>query len=311
MKDTPASGFKIGQDNEVPQPFMASGRENFRPAKDAHMLKKINQRLTLFSLLIPCLMAAILFAVYTDMKNRFGDMYSNRVERLEALSREMEAKSAALSEQYDTLVVTMAQQEEPLKEAFIVFERTSESLRDELAQLTDQIQKSEEGMKQALAGKADLSVLETVRQEWKTTTAAVEGIKGDWVSVQEEIKSIRTELKTVDEKIKNDTEPLAESLETVKNGVKVLSEDLKKLKADLVEVLSATVDKKGLNQALKDQEKQYREYQKQLDSFVKKLYDQEKEINALQESVRKIDNRIKKSALGTPKPGTILEQNIE
>ncbi|GBC60716.1 hypothetical protein DENIS_1673 [Desulfonema ishimotonii] len=307
MEDREA-GFRIGRETheDVSQTvFTHSGREDRPPVRenqraDRKRLDRINRRLSLISVLLPCLLAVILYFFYQDVRKRFDQMGDNGATEARATAEQLKQDVADLSEKYRKLKTSIDEKEAPMNEVFLVFEKTAGSLKEGLAGVRERLDAMD-------AAKADTQQL---ADEAARLTAAL-------VPLQESLQGVRDQVQSLDEKYAAQFAALDESrggtseeMAGVKEDLGGMKDELARMKADTIDVLSTTIDRKALNAAIK---KQTGTYQRKISSLTQRLSEKESEIRALQKKVRALDSRMKsigQKSLGTPKPGTFIEQDL-
>ncbi|MGE0086104.1 MAG: hypothetical protein AB7S75_16985 [Desulfococcaceae bacterium] len=309
------TGFRIGLDDaeeEIPPQFVRTARESFQTrtgaAADILRVEKINRRLTLLALLLPCLFAAALYYVYKDIGRQIALAEQSGAQAgIQAVSRVLDAKSSELEAQYVQIQKSLAEKEEPLKEAFLVFEKTSASLGEKLG-------KVEENLRKLSESKASKESLESLKKETggqvKGMTDRVSEMAKNFGPLSEELKR----MKKIEEHlaaVNAELEKVKAALKNPDTDIKSLTQDISRLKTDIVDILAETIDRKTLNSAIGAQQKQY---QKEIDTLGRSIGEKDKSIKALQKQVSDLENRVKTLSarpLGTPKPGTILEQDLQ
>ncbi len=311
------SSFKIGMEDtaeEMPSPFIRTAREGGQIRSDMHRLEKINRRLTLLALLLPLLMAVSLYALYTHIGKKI-ETSANSDAQIQSVSNALDAKFAELTARYEEMEKNLNEKEEPLKEGFLVFEQTAAGLNEKLGELEKE-----------LAVKADKNAWESRQKELtaqleKQAEKRMEGI-GDSVSelaqkiapLQETVEKMREELNSVKEQFlvfRKESEKLKNSINRPDAELTVLKEELTRLQSEIVEVLSETIDRKSLNTAIANQHKEYR---KEMDFIINSLNEKDRSIRTVQKQMRELESRVKKLSrkpLGTPEPGSILEQDLQ
>ncbi|MEZ4528625.1 MAG: hypothetical protein R2941_22145 [Desulfobacterales bacterium] len=306
------TGFRIGLDDgdeEIPPPFVRTARDSIQTrtgtAADALRMGKINRRLTLLALLLPCLFAAALYYVYTDIGRQIVRSEQTRTQaEIQAVSQALDAKSAELSAQYERIQKSLAEKEEPLKEAFLVFEKTSASLVEKLG-------KMEENLRRFNESKASREALESLKKE---TGGQIKGMAGKVSEMEKNLAPLSEDLKKIREQltaVNAGMEKIKAELKNPDTDLKALTQDISRLKSDVVDMLAETIDRKALNSALAVQQRQY---QKEVDALGKNLGEKDRSIKTLQKQVSDLEQRVKTLSarpMGTPKPGTILEQDIQ
>lgn len=299
---------------EIPSSFIRTAREGGQIRSDMHRLEKINRRLTLLALLLPILMAVSLYALYTHISKKI-ETSANTDAQIQSVSNALDVKFAELTARYEEMEKNLSEKEEPLKEAFLVFEQTAAGLNEKLEEL-----------EQKLTAKADKNAWESRQRELtaqleKQAEKQMEGI-GDSVSelaqkiapLQETVEKMREELNSVKEQFlvfRKESEKLKNSINRPDAELTVLKEDLTRLQSEIVEVLSETIDRKSLNTAIANQ---HREYRKEMDFIINSLNEKDRSIRTVQKQMRELESRVKKLSrkpLGTPEPGSILEQDLQ
>ena len=107
MDEKDPTKFKIRIDNESPD-------TGFEEEIKDRRIEKLNQRITFVSILIPCLIAVILFVAYFDIKKRVGSMHSSG----EVVSQDLDSRLSLVSEKQAKLEGMLVKKiEVELKEA--------------------------------------------------------------------------------------------------------------------------------------------------------------------------------------------------
>ncbi len=312
------TGFKIGLDDadeETPPKFVRTARENFQTrtgtAADVLRVEKINRRLSLLAFLLPCLFAAALYYVYKDIGRQIAlSEQSGAKAGVQAVAQALDAKSAELTAQYERIQKSLAEKEEPLKEAFLVFEKTSDALEEKLGKMEENLRKFNEA-------KASKEALESLKKETagqvKGMTDKASEITKNFAPVAEDLKKTQAELKKIEAHltaVNAEMEKVKTAMKNPDTDLDSLTQDMSRLKTDIVDMLADTIDRKALNSAIGAQQRQY---QKEIDLLNKNLGEKDRSIKALQKQVSDLENRVKTLSarpLGTPKPGSILEQDL-
>ncbi|MEA3279508.1 MAG: hypothetical protein U9Q38_02760 [Thermodesulfobacteriota bacterium] len=110
MTDNENSRFKIRLDDEIPD-------SGFQEELEDQRIEKLSRRITLVSILIPCLICVILFVAYLDIKKRVAGMHSTG----ETLSQDLGARVSSLdiihAKQIDSINQTTSSMQKELNEA--------------------------------------------------------------------------------------------------------------------------------------------------------------------------------------------------
>jgi chromosome segregation ATPase len=253
---------------------------------------------------------------------------SENVTALEALARGMDGRLEEMARQQEVLKQSMDEKEAPMTEAFMVFEKTSASLRKELRSVNQHLKNVDEQLgrldgelKRIDGVKADASEVaaaeKTLEAFRKTELAALDekldALGSSFESVEADARDVLKSAADLEEAHARDRDATAQAVEGARAELAGLSADYKQLKKDLVDVLSVTIDQKGLNQAIRNQEKRYRG---EIRGLTRSLEAKDRAISLLQTELKSLERRVTALArnrrpLGTPKPGSFIEQNIE
>jgi chromosome segregation ATPase len=292
-----SSKFKIRIDDESPD-------SQFQEEIDNLSSERLNKRITRISIIIFCLMGAIILAGYFGIKKSLSIINTTGDMEVQTLSKNIESRFSSLS-------VNQAKLEEAMSKKFIPLEKTTASLQAGLKDVSTAIKYIRS------ARKAD-------NNKTKTSIAAVEKTLE---TIPKDLEKIVSSLKKVDQKYSKELSGLLKTVTTIKN-------DFKKIETDISSLSSEKVDEEALDTALKTQLTAYMNAINQLTSNledkIKSLEKMVKEIEKL-ETVNKRQKQTapsnttpskspvskqvpaEKSAKDTitPQPGTIVEQNIE
>ena len=333
-----SSGFRIGADDEPVDPYARPGGPRSGHRGDDPRVARLNRRLTLISILMPVLVVLMVVLSYGILEKRLIKMRSTETEglqaalrnlaELESVARRLEESLADMAADQETLKRSMNEKEAPMNEAFMVFEKTSAAMRGDLKTVDGKIKAIAENLKQVDghlkridAEKADaarVTAAEDALENLKKTDLAALGAGLDAVkeSVEPLNADVRGALKALsafEEAYARDQGAVRQSIEDARAELAGLSKDYKQLKKDLVDVLSVTIDQKGLTKAIQSQEKNYRA---EVQGLARSLDAKDRAISQLQTELKSLERRVaalakNRGALGTPKPGSFIEQNIE
>ncbi len=306
------SGFKIGMD-DTGDSFVQSGRQSFSPARDSVRIKKLTRRITFITVVLSVIFAAAFFAMYMDMRSRFNAIETAGFNDINQVVTSLDKKVAGLSEQYDKMEKMLKDKDEPLNEAFLVFEKTSASLKKKITGINDKLillekfkadKVSVDKIEKDMATLKETS-LKDLEQKVKELTDGIGPLK-------ESVEKLQADVLAQDEKFKNDISAIMESQDTAFENIKLLAKDLKQLKSDIVDEFSGAMDKKSLNKILDARD---RKYKNEMNTLLKSLSQKDAVITGLKRKIMRLEKRIKSLERSRnsapPKPGTIIEQDIE
>ena len=333
-----SSGFRIGTDDEAIDPYARPGSPKPGRRGEDPRIARLNRRLTLISILMPILVVLMVALAYGILEKRFLKMRGTETESLqaalknlaalEAVSKSLEGRLADMADEQEILKKSMDEKEAPMNEAFMVFEKTAASMRGDLKTVDGKIKTIAENLKQVDehlkridAEKADtarVAAAEKALEDLKKTELAkldarMDTLRESVEPMKTDVQAAREALSAFEEAYTQDKDAASRSIEGAKAELAGMSKDYKQLKKDLVDVLSVTIDQKGLNRAIQNQEKNYRS---EVQRLARSLEAKDRAISLLQTQLKSLESRVavlarNRRPLGNPKPGSFIEQNIE
>jgi chromosome segregation ATPase len=217
MTEKKSSKFKMSMDDERPD-------LQFQDEADSSQLEKLNKRITRISILIPCLLCAILLAAYFNIKTHLSKVNTTGAIGVQALSKELESKFSSLSVREATL-------EESMEKKVGSLEKTAAALQKNVKEASTAIRHIRSARK-------------TDNQKTANAFGKMEKTLG---SMSKKLDKISSDLKSLDQAL---TKKLMIFSETGKN-------DLAKIRSNMAELKTAMVDRNDVDSALKDQQKIY------------------------------------------------------
>jgi uncharacterized phage infection (PIP) family protein YhgE len=285
MTDNEHSKFKMRLDDESPD-------LQFKEEIEDQRVKKLSRRITIISIIIPCLIGVILFFVYRDLKMRVGIIHDTGTTEVKTLSKELESRFSSLS-------VKQADLENALNKRIESLEKTTASLQTNLKEATTAIK----------------NIRSARKKDNIKTVSAVEAINKTLSPIPKDLENIASDIKNVDQKFARESANISQMIAGTKN-------DLQKINADIAAFSINMVDQKALDLALKNHDKTYQQAMRQLTSDLEaKIKSVEKKIQKLEKAEALSERQKHKPAPVTepkpakqtvaPKPGTIIEQDIQ
>ncbi|MFC1857142.1 hypothetical protein ACFL9U_03840 [Thermodesulfobacteriota bacterium] len=296
MNDQNPPNFTIGTEDESPETLI---REEIADRR----LDKLGQKLTLISILIPCMLCIIIFLAYLDIKKRFVIVEGTGAREFKNLSENLESSNTSLSVQFAKLQESLAKQND-------AFEKTTAGIENRLKKANK-----------------DLDNLKSKKADRKKLSTEISKIKKSFSKMDEELKQMSSSLESIQTQIKDEVAQLYEV--TDQSNTEIL-----KNKTSIVALAVDRIDQKKLDLALKAEQKNYqlnlskasKELQKQIEYNLKKLKELEGQLKSAPTTAPvKTDptatpEKPKPTVAAPPKPtgtpekpqpGTIIEQDIE
>ena len=264
MDEKDTTKFKIRIDDESPD----SGFEE--EIKDRR-IEKLSWRITFVSILIPCLIAVILFVAYLDIKKRVGSMHSSG----EAVSQDLGSRIASMSEKQEKLEDMLAKRiEVELKEATTAIRYIRSARKADNKTLKGAIADIEKG-------------LGPVRKDLKNATSSIKALDKNLANFGKELDKARNDLNKMQSDIsalssaKIDRKALDNALNSKQ---KIYEQKLKQVTEDLAN---------------------------KVESIRKRIKKIEKSKLSVAPTSKPISSKKPAEETATPQPGTIIEEDIK
>jgi Tfp pilus assembly protein PilE len=205
--------FKMQMDAEVDDSPITSQVDELR-------MEKLNQRVTIISILIPVLIVAVLVIAYMDIKQRVIRTEDTGVSGVQNLAKDVESR-------FSTLSLRQAKLEELLKQ-------TSDVTNQSLAKIQVQLKKMEDRVKGAgkgLVGKKELN-------------SKIDPIKMQISNLSKSMDETNASLSEVDRQIQSTLSKMGETLSN-------REDQISKLRVKLTGLEQEKIDKSALDLAMK------------------------------------------------------------
>ena len=204
MEEKDTSSFKIGIDDESQDSQFQEEIENTR-------IEKLSNRITLISVLIPCLIGIIIFIAYLDIKKKMTTVHDTGTTEVQNLSKELETKLSALTSKY-----------KKIEDSLPGIKNNISSLQTKLNEATTAIKYIRS------ARKTDNNVFNN----------SISKIEKNVSSISNDLKNVSSGLKTIESKFNKKLANLSKTSDKI-------SIELNKLKSDISKLSSINVDKKN------------------------------------------------------------------
>lgn len=224
MTENESTKFRIRSDDNPEAQFQLDNQEL--------KLDKLSRRITLITILIPCLIGGILFLVYRDIQTRVGQVSDTGTSKVRTLSKDLKSR-------YSFLSVKHAKLQGDFTEKISSLEKTNASLQKNLQEATTAIRyirsaRKSDNKKMAKAIDAINKTLEIL------------------APLPQNLETMASELKLSDQNLSKELGNFSQSLEGIRNN-------LIKIQADIVYLASAKTDNEAFNLALKNQQKNHQQ----------------------------------------------------
>ncbi|WDP88604.1 MAG: hypothetical protein HUN04_02135 [Desulfobacter sp.] len=236
-------------------------------------IEKLSQRITIISIIIPCIIIAILAFAYIDMKERVVDVDETQGSHVEQIARTLEEKLNALD-------VRIAKATFDLDEKLALIEEKSKTLENQAAKISSS--KADLKSVETALAKIEKRIKANAGQD-KSTLAAIERVKKQ---LQTAIKKNNDQFKTASGKIKEEIQLFKEEFDA----------RLLELSAYEQEIAALTKSTGLLDKKIKT-----------LKSDIEKAFDQKMDSRlatlkqSLEKSIKGVEDKIKAQKAAAPK----------
>lgn len=270
MAESKPPEFRFNVDDQETDEFYHEEMRDLR-------LEKLSQRITLISILLPCLIAVALYLGYRDLTGRVHKGRDNRDQEVQQLSNKMEALSEKFNEKLDAFSAIISSQDQKFSDSISgqlnTINNNINVLNKNLASLDENLEQAQNAIIKLDKAKADKKSQET----------AIANLKADMDPLKSEIQSLtklRTDIELISSEIENFESQMTAEMAKVAANSATLKKEYDLIQASIAEKLSEKLDKATLGVELlmfkKNQINQSQELTRlsqRLDSIQKKIED--------------------------------------
>lgn len=274
MSEDRSKEFQIRIDEESPDTVFQEEIKNLR-------LEKLGKRVTIISILIPCVLCILLVLVYFDLRNRVTVNESVGVTNIQSLSKNFDTRLNEVSSQLTKIEESLAS--------------ITASYEKKLSSLKFRIYKSENRIKKIKSSKADSKDVETVKNEINNFSTKLDNLdvifSGKLTGLTAEQNSLKKDLANLS------TDILSLSSQKKINRL-FLEDQLKKQEKDRQQEFNQL--KKELKTKLLSMQKQLNEIEKRMKLSGIKSQNNSKSVSPVKPTVKK----------PAKKSGKIIEKDL-
>lgn len=320
MTDEFPSGFNFNGDEQEPEAFYHEELKDLR-------VEKLSQRVTLLSILLPCLIAVAIYFGYRDLSGRVSRGKDTESLEVQRLTRELENLAKDFNDKLITFSTTLSTQDKDLgntlEDRLSAINKNIDGLQSNVKSLDEDIKKTGETIDRLNASKADK----------KSQAVAIEKINATIAPLQaelEKLKSIGSDLKKVSEDIANLEGKLTNQLATVAASTDQNKKDYEQIQDSLTKLSGKTIDQDTLALELFKLKKYFQsqiskevsDLNQRMDSLKKEIDGIEKISRSQKQSLKKLskkstlpqsasaENPRSDSQATASSPGTIVEKDL-
>jgi len=276
IEENDNSRFQFSADEDEPEAILQDELREFK-------IEKLGQRVTLLTILIPCMIGVILVITYLDIKDRVTRSYDTGAIGVQKLSKDLASKFSSLS----------------LEQAKIkdIQAKKIPELEKSAAFLKSRITKLQESMTQMTASAINRDELARVT---KTLTDKLAGIPQD-------LKPDFEALALVDDRIVKDYNQISNDIKVLSDSMIEIDTRMDTIRKEIGILTENAINKDDLELTLKLKEIGYRQ------ALLEKTAVLEKEIQAVRKEIKDLQKNNSSSsgvAPATQPPAPVLQKPV-
>jgi chromosome segregation ATPase len=195
-------------------------------------IDKINQRVTIITILIPCLIGIVLYIAYRDITGKVTESEFMGSKEVQALSEELEKEFSALATQNSMFQTS-------LNAKIASLEKSTNGLNDALKKIEDSVQKLKQDVDQAQtslktigASKADKKEQAAVIKKINNTLVPMRKVIETLAPVRKEVSSLKAEIDTIDKRVNTIDKTIESEMASSWESIKKNDSAIKKIQSE-------------------------------------------------------------------------------
>jgi DNA repair exonuclease SbcCD ATPase subunit len=264
--------FKFNADDQEPGEFYHEEMKDLR-------VEKLSQRITLISILLPCLIAAAIYFGYRDLTARVHqDRDSGNLE-VQKLSKQMEVLSKKFNEKLISISTTLSARDQDFGKSI---SGDLNTINSNIEVLNQSLKSFNESLKQTNIA---VKKIDETKADKKSQEADIAKLTADLDSLKNEFQSltvIREDIKSISSEIKNLEKQFTEKMTTVAGNIEKFKKEYDLLQASVSKQLSEKIDKATLGIELLIFKKNQGIHSQEITRFAQRLDLIQKKIEGMQ-----------------------------
>ena len=272
MAEKKPSEFRFNADDQEPEEFYHEEMKDLR-------VEKLSQRITLISILLPCLIAVVIYFGYRDLTGRVHQGRDSRNLEVQNLSNQMEALSKKFNEKLITFSTTLSAQDQDFGNSI---SGKLNTINDNIEVLNQSMKSLHESLKQTNSA---IEKLDEAKADKKIQKAAIAKLTADLDPLKNEFQSltdIRRDVKSVSSEIKTLKSQFTEEMTAVAANTEKSKKEYDLLQASIARQLSEKIDKAALGVELLMFKKNQGIHSQEITRLAQKLDAIQKKIEGMQ-----------------------------
>jgi chromosome segregation ATPase len=313
MIDPHSDDFKIHFNDDEPDCYIEQEMAERK-------VDKLGQRLTMISILIPCIIGVIVFLAYLDVRKKYDEMKNSGAIEVQNLSSDLESRFSTLSLKFAKFEEAAGTRLSEIQNAITTAQK---SLSDVTQQVEIRLNKQIANLKENKASKKDVdNHLAQIRQEVQPLQKDFAGLKGHMTKLDETVNTTHATLKQTITEYAQRFILFEETLNTLSASSLQLKSDIENVKNNTRQLTTGTISQDSLKLAM---DKQREKQEQQLATLARNV---EQQLSAIKAQVKRLHNlpppavETQKAIPPSPSPktpapsvkkkqGQIIEQDIQ
>ncbi|UCD77059.1 MAG: hypothetical protein JSW26_16705 [Desulfobacterales bacterium] len=294
--------FKFNGDEQEPESFYQEELKDLR-------VEKLSQRLTLLSILLPCLVGVAIYFGYRDLSGRVSQSYDTGSLEVQQLEKQIENLAKDFNDKLIVFSTTLSTQDKD-------FGTSVEGRLSAISKNIDELQKNLTSLNENLKRTGEtIESLDASKVDQKSHAVAIEKINGAIAPLQAELdklKNMGRDIKTVSNDIAVLKNELTNQLATVAANIEQNNKDYQEIKDSLAKLSGKIVDQDTLDlEILKIKKHFQNQISKEVSDLNQKMDSLKKEIDAIGKISNSQKQSLKKVSKKTSLPQPESTDNTE
>lgn len=282
-------------------------------------VEKLNQRVTIITILIPCLIGVILFIAYRNLTGRVTESEFSGSKEVQALSANLDQKLTKLSEQNSEFQATLSTKIASIEKSISDLEQKLKSLDGALKQANQNLDKTSAALKSIDASKVDKKDQKAAIEKINNTLIPIRKDLEGLAPISKNISILSSDIKGLSSEFKAMDKSVQAELASVTASVTKTNQNLGQLQSNLEKMGDEKMDRASLELEMLKARKSYErtldqeliKIQRRLDGLLKRTKRLETNLKQLEATATKTPTAKAPGQSKSPKDAEIKEQDLK
>lgn len=235
-----SSEFRFDADDQEPDSFYHEELKDLR-------VEKLSQRVTLLTILLPCLLAVAVYFGYQDLTGRLSQGHGTASLEIQRLTQELDDLSKEFNQKLVTFSTTLSTQDKDfgssIEGRLLAVYKKIDLLQNNLKSLSSLSEALKRDLKH---NQVTIDKLMVSKADKKSQAVAIEKINAAIIPLEKELlklNALKQDLKTVSSSITKLESNLTNQLEALSTDTRQQGENYEQLQVSLTELSNKAIDK--------------------------------------------------------------------